>query len=334
MSLLILANLFSKLAQRTERSHQPTRSRQPTINYYDDPGEEIESKRITDTMIIHAARKFGLDIRLLDAIGQGRYSKAFLYKNHVVKFTLSHFDVNALLRLDALRGRLKNDKHLLRIFNVEHDPDTGLYMIEVERLEPLSPHVKDMLFSAPVSRPLEHETPRKLFEILKNEHLVRRLLDMAMNELDSETKQALYPFRHRLYSLVMAHFNQVARTAKTTLTVSNFIPKLLADTKRYVSDLLPDVEYNDLGVFFRELWEPLSLVLIQRFPRDLERMDPITQMQYSTLPESRSVVEFLEELKHMGVNWKDLHGANLMQRPGSDKTIVISDPGLFEFSDS
>lgn len=350
-SLLAQSALFQKLAQKTERSHQPTLSRQPTINYFDDRGDELESKRISDTMIIHAARKFGLDIRLLDAIDQGRYSKAFLYKNHVVKFTLSHLDVNALLRLDALRGKLKNEKHLLKIFNVDHDPDTGLYMMEVERLEPLDGHIRMMLFSAPRYRPLAYEMPQNTFAVLKNGEVIMNLLHMAWKNLAPDIREALEPDKRRMFLLVLNHFANVSqrllkeeidrrRQEKATNKqikrpdLDRVIMALLMDTVKLLSDKLPNASYNDISEFMHRLHYPLANVLKERFPEEIDQYDasPTSSMQYSTLPESRSVVEFLEELKRMGVNWKDLHGANLMQRPKT-KDIVISDPGLFEFKE-
>ena len=61
-----------------------------------------------------------------------------------------------------------------------------------------------------------------------------------------------------------------------------------------------------------------------------EQMDKFKHM--GELPEFKSFYKFLIYLGSMGVKIDDLHSNNLMQRP-STKDIVLSDPGLFKFTE-
>jgi hypothetical protein len=336
MLLFKFASIFQIQAQtvRIKPQKLPQRDFTPSEDIDTKAPSTLHSKDISDQMIHSTSRKFNRDPRLLRFLGAGVFNKTFLYKNHVLKFTLSHDDVNAVLRLEALRSKLQDSKHLLKVYDVEYDQDNGLYMIEVEYLEPLDPHLKMMLFQGAGKQSHVFQTPRKTFNVLRNKEAINQLLHLSWSDLSKEQKERLQPHKTRLYHLVEQFIVGVGERPLKINELVTFIGTMLRRTVHFVMMNIPDLDYNDVRAFVNGMHDRLALLLQTTFPKRSEIADlaPAQTQYYETIPESRSVMQFLGNLRDAGVYWNDLHGNNLMQRP-STREIVISDPGLFRFYD-
>ena len=68
------------------------------------------------------------------------------------------------------------------------------------------------------------------------------------------------------------------------------------------------------------------------FPKSYKNYEDRMIVKESESQQVKDVLFALEWLEiHKGIRWADMHGKNLMIRPGTD-TIVICDPSLFDFS--
>jgi hypothetical protein len=251
------------------------------------------------------------------------YDVSYQGKHAVAKITDSEKDVNAIQKLSDMRSNFeaKLSRHLPVVYEIIHD-ETGMYIIIVERLVPLEPHIRNLLFSQekrmmsqviPILKDRDYisniiKSSLKKYALVLKPQTISKVIDIVadniiktnfkINNVDKELKTLFDMLLHTVFDIV-----QQDKTPKAIQLVNGMVLAI----KKNILKLTEEQHIFPIGVDKSE-----ELELSRKFPG------------------AESLIELLEKLKKIGINWYDLHGENLMQRPKTGD-IVISDPGLFEF---
>ncbi len=269
-------------------------------------------------------------------LGKGEYSEVYEVSYHgkhaVAKVTSVEGDIVAMQRLSDLRDEFepKLARHLPIVYEVIKDGTT--YIAVVERLVPLEPHIKSMLFTTA----FDYKDKRFMSQVipmLKNKEYIRNTIkdkvrysfsmlnpDTRIKIIDTVTK-----FITETDYGVSYDVDKIKKKVKTVFDVLTYT----------IADIIADNETEQFSPTFVQSMITqlksivLSLIEENVFPESYEKSGR-TQLSRN-FPGVESLIKLLEELRRKkNISWEDLHFENIMQRPGTGD-IVISDPGLFSF---
>jgi hypothetical protein len=283
-------------------------------------------------------------------LGNGKFSEAFLvdYKGRqaVAKITSVVSDIKMTQHLSKIKSQMGElGKHIMDVFAVITDADTGLTICIVEKLEPLNSQVMNSLWSSKESVDSNVGTavyeegadisaaPRNVGAI-KQPGVLNRLIDLALRDFSPEvTKRALPTLRKWLENVNFSKPKTMDEMNKFLWSISSTAEKIIKDS---LAGLFPEETEESIESEAHIMWESLQSILgthfeggnMPVFDYDKERVEMV-----SSLPEVKSLMRALKLLKNSGIKWADMHSGNIMQRPGTGD-LVICDPGWFEIEKS
>lgn len=265
-------------------------------------------------------------------LGEGAYSYVYrvLYKGKpaVAKVSTNKQDSKNLINLHNLKNSLGPlGKHIATVYDwFEYPmPDVTYYITVVEELVPLNPHVRASLFS------IKPKNKQSLLGRFKDKFFVNDFVNNLFNGVNPP-KSLNPPDLKRLKNSLNLLFLQ--ENFPTPLSW-DYLEKLLSDMYSLILGFLPKELEEDDHIFLNFVYLKLKSSF-RSLLFDIDKIFPIEPQPASetwaqSLPESKSIMKLLYILKGRGIEWADLHGANLMERPGT-RDIVISDPGLFNIA--
>ena len=273
-------------------------------------------------------------------IARGYYAYAFniLYKGKhlVAKITNKIGNFDASLKLYGVKDSLgEQEKHIMKIYDfIEGSEKNHKYEILVcEKLNEADVHIKNYIFNEPNTNQLdfitknEKENEERFFNFKINNYI--KTINIGCKLLQNE-------------DFVGKNFQDPNLTEIFKEIIDNKIkPHLINLTNEKIESLYYG-DINIYGIFRKELKEKIKSDTIynfiikkimwlfsyiaSRFPSSYLNQNEEEDLVF---PETKSLLICLEKLKKLGIKFRDLHDNNIMER--NDKTLVISDPGEFEF---
>lgn len=302
-------------------------------------------------------------------LGKGAYSSAFEVdwngKLAVLKATTSRADYQSLLFLDALKASMgKYGKHFLNVYDAFTININGIkvYFLLVEKLNPINPHVKTIVFSKD-----ETYKPAYFSKSILNENNLRKILDanykslyseimnyfneIEFNGLNEESENKIKEDRENAFSSLNKNkekiinffisslsnigdisFKELNRYLESDKTIEKIMLEYFPNNDKMFVNFIINRFLNIIRgawnyvfpVYSKDhIYYPIIDKDLQEHSRE-ERVNIFRQM-----PEVASIMEAIDILKEKGIEFADLHGGNIMERDNHE--LVFSDPGLFEF---
>jgi serine/threonine protein kinase len=271
-------------------------------------------------------------------LGAGQYSRVYevVYKGkHAVAKITEHWnDVRTIKALSDMRGKFEQrlSRHLPVVYTtIEDKYENGkiIYIVVVERLEPLEPHIKSLLFAPDEFGYKDERMMSQIIPVLKDRSYVRHMIKSSLKNL---SRTRIYPDVIR--KIVEYITEQIVSAKFSVERLDKEMVNLLADIRKPITKIIhkdiPNISDNYIQVAIIDNIVSMIQTFIKGtiFPLGTEYEEQIELSR--KFPGAESLIELLDKLKEMGINWFDLHNENIMQRPGT-RDIVISDPGLFDF---
>jgi hypothetical protein len=266
-------------------------------------------------------------------LGGGMYSEVYevSYKGKlaVAKITESKKDFDIMLNLEALRSKLGKDaKHLPIILDKFTIPSGGeifdpKYVIIVEKLVPLSPHLVDMLFG----------NNKTKFNVAKsNIDLVDATTKLiGQIKTTSGWNRINKDVQLKILELTESAFRKSILSAKDGWQFSSYIRQYI---QKINDKFTNSPNYYDIENVIHKIHDYIREIVghQQSFPyfaRGLQD-DSETANYFKESPEAKDFMKFLLRLRsEFGISWGDMHSNNIMVRP-STGDLIVSDSGYFE----
>jgi hypothetical protein len=320
-------------------------------SWFEDVGDQKENELAKHGLtMVQSPKEYNV---MTSVLGRGAYSSAYevLYKGKhaVAKITRSRQDIEALVRLDALRDKLPENvaKHILKVYETFQlkDEDGNVYHVAIiEHLSPMPKSLENEYWGATwdVGQNLEDgiTSGERISSLFKDHEKIANMLIDALSLVASIKKNVL---NKKVINAIRR------RIVNDTGLLEKFYNKTLNDFKnnnitQYVSNIL--VELNRGGAMFKEMPTPNKLDIATRhfvemlttasygelFPMNMNDYKKRNIIKHTS--EDKRVFDLWKALEYLksrhNINWLDLHGKNVMVRP-STGDLVISDPGLFSF---
>lgn len=195
----------------------------------------------------------------------------------------------------------------------------NISIIIMEKLEPLSsvPNLKDLLFNL-------SSDSKSISDLLKNEEILFALLKNLTKNFMDLNPQIVSEF----FKLVL-NFKPNPKQRKQDEAKrfkNHLLNSLLSIKQKYESNATILDKLEKIGFYLdRSENTILKYIRLGTFPRNADHnINPA----FYHLPETKSLLTFLNALKEKGIAWKDLHKNNLMIRP-STGDLVIVDVGMY-----
>jgi hypothetical protein len=304
-------------------------------------------------------------------LGKGMFSTVYkvIYNGipAVAKVTYSKEDIEALDKLNAIKNSLPSDlqKHILNIHKIIYADNSLIFnkfkslsikergfkqptilphVAIVEELEPLSTDILKSIFQYES----DHEKIKKVDDqlyinlvkkIKTDDQFLKSLVRSMLLSNKDVYKEFL--FKKENFLILLNKISELLYNYKfpnqyvdfknklpiITEAISEIIKIILKYQKVENTILINEYAQDCSQEFYSFFWN-LDTGL---FPKNYESLDtPLKMGVLENYPEVKSLIKLLKILKNKyNISFRDLHKSNLMQR--SNKDIVISDPGLFEF---
>jgi hypothetical protein len=280
-------------------------------------------------------------------LGSGMYSEALEVSYHgklaVAKLTRSKKDFEAPLKLEALRNKIgEYAKHLPNI--LEHfilEPQDNYqkpYVLIVEKLQPISSHIKKALFDVAANTSPDVKEKIDFHSLIEKIAQSTKTLctnfnsDYNVPEIQKIVVEIKSTLPEKIVDIFMAAFKNTTSFDQFELSFYAKMDALRDYFKAKCGEdrIFDKIErlINNISYSVMRFTEPSSNLRWPVYP------DAGTQSKavkyFEGQPESQSLIQFLLLLHNkFGITWGDLHQNNIMQRP-STGDLIISDPGLFE----
>lgn len=257
-------------------------------------------------------------------LGSGASAAAFdvNYKNNpaVLKISKNKNDYYNTIKMFNMRNRLgEGKKHIMRVYNnfIVKTPNGPLYFLLVEKLNQINPHIFKM-----VTGPDGNDMGR-------NNINAEAIFKDFKFDIDKYTA-----FVFKLLKNDRANFNkfddEYVKEVAETIADATYNDLISKDKDKYkiIEEKLKDI-CNKMDVpSYDEIYDAVKYIDVYMiFPRAKAYQ---TSTAYSELmPEFESLIKTLKLLSKRNIHWADLHEGNIMERPNSKRTLVISDYGLF-----
>ena len=341
-TVIELADQFFKLAAK-----KPTHKEQlPPPNWLQRSSLDEAERDLLKHKIVPISTGGG---SLSSYISSGLYSSVYevMYKGKrmVAKVTQETHDAEQYRRVMELRKEVPSEvkKHLPNIYDIIELGDDnyfGGFAILSEMLQPLNPHVRDLLKSElgkkkmpsidSIKKVIDRRMPRVLEYITSGSYMLNKV-KQDIDAFFNTKKDFVYDnvVNYVLGTInkdpkINQYINLIANELKNVFMARKFKKhewdkKDIDRTSKTMAENLCKNMYGSVSVFLKE------------FPRNYDSMvhEPESITFFESLPETKSLLNALIYLNNeKGFRWSDLHLNNLMERP-STGDIVISDVGNF-----
>lgn len=296
-------------------------------------------------------------------------------KDVILKVTNSKSDIEANLKLKAIKQSLKSKpelaRHIMEVYDII-DFHKDIKIIITERLKhfDLSNNVgitlKRILFGEERGQPTREQVTEHMskmlrtsdpianFDIYVNEKLsinIDYLIDRdfimpvikdVFSDCDISVPDNKWDegkiFRSIYSTLFEMRKELISKSKNEKYKISSEDFQKEARKKAYIiiDKILSVLEIKVESEDESNLFNSLLKILLSSFTGNLmpERLEvggkpKITALE--NLPETRSFARLLKYLESKGIKFRDMREMNIMVRP-SDNSLVISDPGMFKFS--
>lgn len=338
-SLKNLAGIFLKLAEDYRQLLKQRIEKDPTVSFQ----EQILIRNDLVPIRVPVLNKQTGKYDETSFLGTGKFSEAYLVdyngRQAVAKITGTESDVKMAQHLQQIKPEMgKLGKHIMDVFATITDPETGLIICVVEKLNPISAAVKEALWD--IEKSSDESTakssdrdigskPRNVGSLVAP-GVLNRLLDLAFRDFSQEVKlKSLPTLRKWLENVNFSKANTLEHMKKFIWNLSPTGEKIIADA---LMSTYPEESEEALSSEAHEIWQSVEAVLNMHFkggnmPVFTEQTDEIEFV--SNLPEVKSLMQALKLMQKSGITWADMHSGNIMERPGTHD-LVICDPGWFK----
>ena len=272
-------------------------------------------------------------------LGQGGSARAYecIYngKHCVAKITSISSDVEAIVNLHKLKQKLGPlAKHILNFYKLIKHED--FYIVIVEYLKPTNIHIENLFDNLDGSSGFDDD--KDISKVQLQQRLKSLLNKKVINNIVMENVFKILgnldlSIKMKIVELISVNiFDKLTNIVKKE-NINQEISNLFRSLDKEVLDILNKNKISKhFGIKSNNLISNLHRIfntyLSRSFPTDIEDFKERSSLVY--LPEVRSLIKCLSKLEQLGVSFKDLHNENIMER--SDGTLVLSDPGWFDFS--
>jgi len=275
-------------------------------------------------------------------LGEGVFNEAFevLYKGKraVAKITSESQDIKASVKLDEIGKTVprKISRHIMKVLSVFKKP-TQPDILVVEYLSPLPAGIRKAFWNSFEITPEnqdENEKINKKKMLLDNEERLKNIVSASIKDqiINYDTEAFDDNKQNSLRNLIINHPSLLSWLKDD----ASFL-----DKERIQVDVVHSLRWiktsNDKIRFahiIRKICQSIEAYVNGKiFPKSYKNYENRIIVNESETQQVKDVLFALEWLeKYKGIRWADMHGKNLMIRPGTD-TIVICDPGLFDFKE-
>ena len=284
--------------------------------------------------------------KITSHLGNGKFSNTYrvVYKGKemVAKLTTDKSSVEGPTKLFEIKKFVptKFKKHVMTIFDQFIDQENGVYIVLAELLEPLNSHLMNAVIG---------KDPKPILFPLIDLGMINKIVEnlfgfKGANEFKELLGVRFSNFISKLSASVQNIFKKYEKKAKResildkmssdflneleTIFQDRYFAKFYKENKEQINSFISKIDLSFYG-FLTKVFDKTY-----KFPENIELHDKDVSRYginvFEHMPETKSLMDFLKYLKQIfGIEFYDLHRANLMQRPGT-KDIVISDPGLFQ----
>ena len=224
-----------------------------------------------------------------------------------------------------------------------------------EKLNEIDVHIKNYIFNEPMKIQIHPKTNKNFYDdedeiynfsfnnkiksiyiglnLLQDKHFVEKnFKDENLTEIFKE----IINNKFKAYLIhLMNNKNNYSMGEKSNFKLNEDVYKIFA--KELKEKIKSNVTYNfivnKLKLLFLEISNtnfPITKFPISNVDKFKEKQKQHIGEEEIIFSETESLLICLEKLKKLGISHKDLNSNNIMER--DDKTLVISDPGEFEFA--
>lgn len=318
--------------------------------------EELLKKRITNpTFNEELLLKYNIipivSLNETSLLGEGGYSKVYEVsykgKHAVAKITDSENDFNMILALNDFKSSLGEDaKHIAEVydyfihnpnksenqedeFDKSYEPDLSnlLYIMVIEKLNPLSSNIKNMLKPSLLYNEIGYWTKIKNYNKSSYDQALIKIKNIISRNITSILNRT-YNIDQEISKQIIDIFNKSNSSKEFSDDASGAIFEYIKKQDFIINN---NYKYADIKqIASRSSFE------IKNYFEDIDFTpkfyDMFEEGNIKIREETQHFIDFLLKLKKdYGIEFNDLHMKNIMERP-STRDLVISDPGLFEIT--
>lgn len=295
--------------------------------------------------------------KLTSELGQGGFQTAYevLYGDEravaKISYGKNNPDAKITKELSDLRKKLpeKYKKHVMKVFD-KFEFDDKIILI-VEYLVPLPKSFKTLFDPFDIPRNARDKVMKDRITVWLSDYTVMtKIIEESIIDnlrrffiIDNNVRKIASSWKKRILRKINGLEDKIAEYfIKQDDTILNIFINIIEETVNFddiermiqnngiefIKNKTPKETYDYIEKdIARDMARQMSQLLEGLFPMrgDVNVIDKFLRHESR---EAKEFFEFLQYLSKLGLKWIDVHGDNVMLRPGK-KDFVLSDPGLF-----